>query len=69
MREMPQTYLEHCSELFLCVMVLGFELPASHLLGRCLPPEPLYQLCFVLGIFKIVSLELFFRAGFKLQSS
>jgi hypothetical protein len=45
--------------LDLCA-VLGFELRASHLLGRCFYHlKPLHQLFFMLGIFKIWSCELF----------
>jgi hypothetical protein len=43
--------------LFLVMVVLGFELRASHLLGK--PLESLCQPFFVLDIFEIGSCEVF----------
>jgi hypothetical protein len=51
------------------LMVLGFELRASHLLASCLPLEPLHQSFYVLIIFEIGSRELFAQVGFEPRSS
>jgi hypothetical protein len=44
--------------------ILGVELRVSHLLGRCLPLESLWQPFFVLDIFQIGSCHLFAQADF-----
>jgi hypothetical protein len=53
--------------VFFFLVVLGFELRASLLLGRHSTLEPLCQPLFTLCIFKIGSWELFARAGVNLS--
>jgi hypothetical protein len=48
-------------------VVLGFELRASYLLGRCSSHSA--SLFFVLNIFKVRSHKLFAYAGFELPST
>jgi hypothetical protein len=56
--------------IIIILVVLGFELRASHLPGRH-PTllKPVRQPFFVLGIFEIRSLKLFAQAGFEQRSS
>jgi hypothetical protein len=55
--------------LYILLLVLGFESGPYAYQGGILTPEPLHQFSFVLGIFKIGFRELFARAGFELQFS
>jgi hypothetical protein len=59
----------HCLGLHIFLnslfVVLGFELKALRLLGRCSLLEPLHQPLPVLDLFEIGSLELFAQAGFE----
>jgi hypothetical protein len=51
------------------LVVLGFELGASHLLDRHSTLEPLHQPFFVMDFFQIGSGELFAWADFEQRSS